>query len=86
MENSGFDSEIYSILEDTYQKALLMNDGKYTTEQIKLMIVATNLQSLANTFLTADLDDRITMDLKQVALGILGTCDWVKEGLDENVI
>lgn len=83
-EKIPFDVEIRDILEDTYKKATLINDGQYTPEQLKLMILATNLQSLANTFLLADSDpEKIQLNLKQVALGILGSADWIKEGFGE---
>ena len=76
-----FDVEIRDILEDTYKKATILNDGQFTPDQLKLMILATNLQSLANTFLLADKSPgEVKMDLKKVALGILGTHDWIQEG------
>lgn len=79
----GFDTEIHDLLESAFQAALIIGSGVYTPEQIKLMIVSTNLESLARTFLLADdKPDEITLNLKQVALGLLGTSDWVKEGLD----
>lgn len=79
----GFDQEIRDLLEEAFQAALLVGGGTYSPEQIKLMIVATNMQSLAKTFLVADSKpDEITLNLKQVALGILGTSDWIKEGLE----
>lgn len=82
MSEGNFDIEIHDLLEAAFQAALVIGAGSYTPEQIKLMIVATNLQSLANTFLMADSKpDDITLNLKQVALGLLGTSDWVKEGL-----
>lgn len=78
----AFDVFIRNTLEETYQQALLI-ESNYTPEQIKLMIVATNLQSIAKTFLLADSHpDKVQLNLKQVALGILGTQDWLKEGLD----
>lgn len=77
--DQSFDLDIYNTLEATFQAALLIHSG-LTPEQIKLMIVATSLESLAKSFLLADSEpERISMNLKQVALGILGTADWVKE-------
>lgn len=81
--SEGFDEEIRDLLETAFQAALVIGSGTYTPEQIKLMIISTNLQSLAKTFLVADdKPDEITLNLKQVALGLLGTSDWVKEGLE----
>lgn len=80
--SEGFDEEIHDLLETAFQSALIIGGDSYTPEQIKLMIVATNLESLAKTFLVADSKpDEITLNLKQVALGLLGTSDWVKEGI-----
>lgn len=81
MDNTGFDLEIRNLLEAAYQTALLMGSN-YTPDQIKLMMVAKNLESAANTFLMADNNPAITLNLKQVALGLLGTQDWIKEGLE----
>lgn len=80
--SEGLDVEIYDLLENAFQAALLIGGSTYSREQIKLMIVSTNLESLAKTFLIADdKPDEVTLNLKQVALGLLGTSDWVKEGL-----
>lgn len=77
----NFDLAIRDLLEETFQAALLMG-STHTPEQLKLMIVATNLESLANTFLLADEANEVDLDLKKVALGLMGTSDWVKEGLE----
>lgn len=83
MSDEGFDLQIHNLLEAAFQSALIIGGGTYTPAQIKLMIVATNLESLAKTFLLADdAPDEIELNLKQVALGLLGTSDWVKEGLE----
>ena len=82
--SEGFDVEIRNLLNTAFQSALIIGGDAYSPEQIKLMIVATNLESLAKTFLLADdKPDEITLNLKQVALGLLGTSDWVKEGLGD---
>jgi hypothetical protein len=82
--SESFDVEIHNLLETAFQSALIIGGNTYTPEQIKLMIVATNLESLAKTFLFADdKPEEITLNLKQVALGLLGTSDWVKEGLGD---
>lgn len=87
MENIGFDQEIAGLLESAYQAALLIGGQVYTSDQIKLMIIATNLESLANTFLMADNDpEGMTLNLKQVALGLFGSSDWLKTDLDPEVI
>ena len=80
--SENFDLEIRNLLESTFQAALLVGGETYTPEQIKLMIASTNLESLAKTFLIADdKPDEVTLNLKQVALGLLGTADWLKENL-----
>lgn len=81
--SEGFDEEIHNLLESAYQDALVIGADVYSPEQIKLMIISTNLQSLAKTFLIADSKpDEIMLNLKQIALGLLGTSDWVKKGLE----
>lgn len=75
-----FDVEIRNLLEATYQAALKVKSD-LTPDQIKLLIAATNLQSISNTFLLADERPDIQLNLKQVALGILGTKDWLEEGI-----
>jgi hypothetical protein len=80
--NNGFDGEISAILEDTFQAALLIGGSVYTPEQIKLMIAAVNIESLAHTLLVADSNEEVDLNLKQMALGLLGTSDWLKAGLD----
>lgn len=77
----GYDEELRDILEGTYQAALLVKSS-YTPDQIKLMILATNLGSIANTFLLADSNPEVKLNLKQLALGILGTQDWITEGFE----
>lgn len=83
----AFDIEIRDTLEITYQAALALNKvqgSRYSPEQIKLMILVTTLTALSNTFLMADTEDEdIKLDMKKVALGVLGTADWVKEGLPQ---
>ncbi len=73
-----FDVEIRNLLEATFQAALKIQSD-LTPEQLKLLIAATNLQSIANTFLLADERPDIQLNLKQTALGILGTKDWLEE-------
>lgn len=75
-----FDIEIRNLLEATFQAALKVQSD-LSPEQIKLLIVATNLQSIANTFLLADERPEVQLNLKQAALGILGTKDWLEEGI-----
>ena len=78
MSEHPFDVEIRNLLEATYQAALKI-ESELTPEQIKLLIAATNLQSIANTFLLADERPDVQLNLKQCALGILGTKDWLEE-------
>ncbi len=78
----GFDVEISRVLEATYQAALMIGSKKYSPAEIKLLILAADLEALAKTFLLVDDREEVTMDLKQVALGILGTVDWVRDGLE----
>lgn len=81
--NHAFDSEIYELLKGTYQVASFMNHP-YSEDQLKIKIVATNLRALVNTFLlAADHPEKIEVNFKQVALGILGTIDFLEEGLPE---
>lgn len=80
MSDLPFDVEIRNLLEATFQAALKVQSD-LTPEQIKLLIVATNLQSIANTFLLADEREDVSLNLKQTALGILGTKDWLEEGI-----
>ena len=78
-----FDTEIYTLLKGTYNAALLL-PHPYTTDQLKMKIVSTNLKALANTFLKAsDHPEVITMNFMQVALGILGTVDFLEDDLPE---
>lgn len=83
MENQGFDQEIRDILQQTFSSALVIGEGSYTPEQVKLMILATNLDALAKTFLKADEDDRFNPDFKQVALALFGTSDWIRESFTD---
>lgn len=84
---NGFDEEITQLLQETFTQALLIGSTTYTADQIRLMIIATNMQSLANTFLLADNNpEAVNLNLKQVALGLLGTKDWIMENLPEGVI
>lgn len=84
----GFDQTMFNILDGTFKAALLLG-GTHTPEQIKLMMVATHLESLANLFLladeTSDKGGDTALDLKKVALGLMGTADWVKDGMDYGV-
>jgi hypothetical protein len=85
-EEINFDQEIRNILEQTFQAALAVGKNKYTSEQIKLMIVASNMHALAKTFLEADENPNgVSLNLKKVALGILGTSDWIEESFKNNV-
>lgn len=83
MDQKNYDEEMRDLLEGTFREALDIGGQIYSPEKIKLMIMATNLDSLAKLFLIADSKpDEVTLDLKQVALRILGTADWIKEGLE----
>lgn len=85
MEDIGFDQEIFSLLEETFKAALSIG-GDYSPEQIKLMIVATNLESLAKMFLVADnKPEEVTLNLKKVALGIMGTSDWIQSSFEGTI-
>lgn len=80
---SAFDAEILTLLQGTYHVASFM-DHPYTEEQLKMKIVATNLKALVNTFLVAaEHPDEVDLNLQQVALGLLGTVDFLEEDLPE---
>lgn len=81
MENECFDGEIRDLLESAYQTALMLGDGAYSPEQIKMMVIATNMESLVKTFLFTDLHPEIDLDMKKMALGVLGCIDWIRESL-----
>jgi len=82
MDEQGFDSDIRDVLDETFQAALKIGSD-HTPDQLKLMIIATNLEALAKTFLLADDHEEVTLDLKQVALGLLGSKDWLSEGFED---
>jgi len=77
---SHFDDEIKSVLDTTHQMGLRM-PSPYTPDQLRMAIVGMNLRALVHTLLTADSEDAIKIDFKQVALGILGTVDFLEADL-----
>lgn len=53
-------------------------------DQLRLRIVAHNLNALAQVLLIADdHPEEIQLNIKQVVLGILGTSDWIMDHLPE---
>ena len=55
-----------------------------TDDQLRLRLVASNLRALANVVLIADSKpNEFSLNLKQVALGILGTSDWIYDHIPE---
>lgn len=76
-----FDQEIKETLEGTFRIGSLI-PSPYTPDQLRMAIVASNLRALAKSFLLADEHpERIQLNLKQVCLGIFGTCDFLEEAL-----
>lgn len=59
-------------------------DNHDTPDQLRMRIVAHNLNALAQVLLIADDNpEQIQINLKQVVLGILGTSDWIMKYLPE---
>lgn len=82
MEKVPFDREVTELLEEAYQTALKINNNRvFSPEHIKMLILITNLEAMAKTFILASDTNGIDLDLKKVALGVFGTIDWIRESL-----
>lgn len=80
--DANFDGEITNILNSTFDLGSKMK-SPFTPDQLKMAIVAMNLRALANTLLAADQDPGINVNVKQLVLGMLGTVDFLEEGLPD---
>ena len=77
-----YDTAIKEMLDSTFNQGLKFPNNPYTLDQLRMAIVATNLKGLVNAILMADeKPDEVRMDFKQLALGILGTIDFLTETL-----
>lgn len=85
MEDAGFDTTIKGLLDDAYKAAMVINaNNSFTADEVRMMILITNLQSLVKAILTADAEPEVhTLDLKQVALGLMGAIDFASEGISK---
>lgn len=77
------DEELYSAMDDVFEMIKGNLANRDTDDQLKRRIVYHNLNALAQVILLADANPEMTLDLKRVALGILGTADWIAKGLPE---
>lgn len=84
MEDMGFDATIKALLDDAYASAMAINaNNTFTADQVRMMILVTNLQSLTKAILLADAEPEAhTLNLKQVALGLMGAIDFALEDMN----
>lgn len=85
----GFDETIKEYLDNALEQVMAMPTWTAPEYQARLAVLALNLRALANNFLVVDSADGaapLTLDLKKVALGILGTADFAEAGLPEGIM
>lgn len=80
MDGTGFDTEVKTLLDSTYLAGMAIG-SELSSEQLRIAIVATNLRALVNVLLAADTNTEINVDFKAMALGILGTVDFLEEAI-----
>lgn len=81
----AFDAEIKELLDATYLAGMVIDrDHVYTSDQLRMAIVGKNLRGMVNMLLVAaEKPDEIKVDYHQMALGILGTVDFLTETLPD---
>lgn len=82
-ESAPFDEEIATMLEGAFRQALVIGGDAYSDDHIRLLILTTHLKSVVKVFLEADTNPDLQLDLKKVALGMLGSIDWIEQGLKD---
>lgn len=82
-----FDEEITQAMDKVFAATSVVNKktGKQLTpDQLRIWIAATNLKGLVNVILMSQNSEEIELDLNQLALGLLGTIDWMLQGVPNN--
>ena len=78
------DIEVGETMDAAFQILRDLPDCPDSSDQLRMRIAAHNLRALAQVILIADSNpEAITANLKQVALGLLGTSDWMLKYLPE---
>ena len=77
------DEELIESMQSLFEILKEHPENADTDEQLKMRIVSSNLKALANVMLIADSKEEISLNLKQVALGLLGTAAYLSDDLPE---
>lgn len=84
MKPNKLDQELIAAMEMVFKLIKASPENKDSDEQLKMRIVASNLKALADIFLMADSKpEEVEVDYKRVALGLLGTSDYLIKDLPE---
>lgn len=82
MNESPLDTELYDTMEAVFQIIKGNPENRDTDDQLRMRIVASNLKALSSVLLLASRPD-IQLDVNKVALGLLGTADFLINHLPE---
>lgn len=83
MSELPLDMELDETMETVFQIIKENPDNKDSDDQLRMRIVASNLRALSTVLLLADSRPDMGLDVKKVALGLLGTSDFLLKSLPE---
>lgn len=83
MSELPLDAELDETMEMVFDIIKANPENTDTDDQLRMRIVASNLRALSTVLLMADENPNIGLDIKKVALGLLGTSDFIVKHLPE---
>lgn len=78
---AAFDEEVKKVLYTTMAGIRSRPGWDLSDPYTRLIVSRMNLLSLCEFILEADANENIELDLKRVVLGLMGTADFMEEGL-----
>ena len=83
-DQAPLDLEVGRTMDAAFEILSSLPDCPDNPEQLRMRIVAHNLRALAQVILVADdRPDDVSINVKQFALGLFGTSDWLLKYLPE---
>ena len=84
---TNFDEDILVYLDESMRLVMATPGFAGSAMDARLAILSLNLRALANNFMMVDSGDPpLVLDLKKVALGILGTVDFIEAAIPKGIL
>lgn len=83
MFSDPIDKGLVDAMEVAFEIISIHPDNHDTPDQLRLRIAAHNLKAFANILLIADDHPEVSLNVKQLCLGLLGTSDFLAKNLPE---